>query len=272
VRDEIASEHDPIRDWQLEGDEQSLEELLAELGPDDQWKLNPEDPKNIDTLLKEAKNALPAEPMEEAGGNTTEALDGLENDQAEQDGHSEKAEDQRDEAEADDYVQRILAELEMEAKYGGGNQDEEPAIDPHPTDTSGLELPSTPSNIPAPQPSQSPSKEDSDLAARFSQLGLNLPSTPTSKPSSSKKPVVTASIKPDPKSSLPKYTDEDIDSWCCICNEDGEIRCLGCDGDLYCHECWDEGHGAGPGKEKGHKAVKVVKGGGGEKKKKIAAA
>ncbi|EGP88198.1 unnamed protein product [Zymoseptoria tritici ST99CH_1A5] len=267
---EIASERDPIRDWQQEGEEQSLEDLLAELGPDDQWKLDPEDPKHIETLLKEAKEALPAESENAAGDNAEPDADPA-NPKNDQEEDSEKAEDQRDEAEADGYVQRILAELEMEAKYGGGEEEEAASNDTRPTETFGLDLPSTPSNLPAPPPSQSRAKEDTDLAARFSQLGLNLPSTPTSKPSSAKKPIITASVKPNGDSSLPKYTDEDIDSWCCICNEDGEVKCLGCDGDLYCQECWDEGHGSGPGKEQGHKAVRFVKGGGEEKKKRVAA-
>ena len=37
--------------------------------------------------------------------------------------------------------------------------------------------------------------------------------------------------------------DDDTDTWCCICNEDASLRCVGCDGDLYCRQCWVEGHG-----------------------------
>lgn len=36
--------------------------------------------------------------------------------------------------------------------------------------------------------------------------------------------------------------DSDIDSWCCICNEDGSLVCVGCDKDVYCEPCWAEGH------------------------------
>ncbi|UZJ55286.1 hypothetical protein CBS101457_004606 [Exobasidium rhododendri] len=35
---------------------------------------------------------------------------------------------------------------------------------------------------------------------------------------------------------------DETDDWCCICNEDAIQSCVGCDGDLYCHKCWNEGH------------------------------
>ncbi|EME43770.1 hypothetical protein DOTSEDRAFT_62362 [Dothistroma septosporum NZE10] len=258
IKDELASERHPVREWQhQDGDEQTLEDLLADLGPDDQWKLDPEDPKNIKSQLKEAKEALPA-------GEANQAIYHRQDVEPEipvpehQDDH-DKDEDQQDEEDADEYIQRVLAEVDLETKYDDLQDDaQNHARRYDPANVSTLTLPSMPSTLAEPVEATDkgpPSYEDSELEARFSKLGMNgldLPSAPTVHPSSSK-PKVTASMKP--KSSLPTYTDEDIDSWCCICNEDAEVRCLGCDGDIYCQQCWKEGHGTGIGQEPGHRAV-----------------
>lgn len=38
---------------------------------------------------------------------------------------------------------------------------------------------------------------------------------------------------------LVKRTQDDpSDSWCTICTEDARIRCMDCDGDIYCHQCF----------------------------------
>lgn len=274
VRDEVAAERDPIRDWQeQDGDDQTLDDLLADLGPDEQWNLAPDDPKNIQSLMKEAKDALPEEPEKEVAAEHDRNAQDLSDlptfsnsDHPGKAGEdSKRTDDQEDEEQADDYVKRVLAELEVEKKHGPADDDEPgDKSNGHQAGASGdnIQLPSAPSTIPEPSDTserQPPSYEDSELEARFSMLGLgglNLPSTPTTKPSSSR-PKVTAKLKP--KSNLPTYTDDDIESWCCICNEDAEVKCLGCDGDLYCQTCWTEGHGIGPGQEKGHRAVQYNK-------------
>ncbi|KAF2459712.1 hypothetical protein BDY21DRAFT_280920, partial [Lineolata rhizophorae] len=52
--------------------------------------------------------------------------------------------------------------------------------------------------------------------------------------------------------------------FCIICSDDAQVRCLGCDGDLYCRRCWVEGHvGEGAGlEESGHRWVRFQRAGG----------
>jgi hypothetical protein len=256
---------DPSTDWQQNGPEdRSVEDLLAELDSDDQWKLDPDDPKkNIESLLNEARAALPGEDEEtnEGVAHEPEPPGQLQDVDPSRDIKPTKSEDAEDEKEADDYVQRVLAELDFEKKYGVEEPEPDDAADPSSNQkASDMDLPTTPAKIPESTSSaEPPSYEDSELEARFSKLGLDLPSTPTNAPSSKAKAASKSGAsslkKAQAKFNLPTYTDDDIDSWCCICNEDGELRCLGCDGDLYCHNCWHEGHGNGPGQERGHKAV-----------------
>lgn len=264
--DDVASKSDVVLGWhQQESDAQTLDDLLAELGTDTQWKLDPEDPSNVEALLKEAREALPREAQAD-DAHDAENLSASDQDERQnqaQDHSTEetlKRDDQIDEEEADDYVKRVLDELDYERKHGEDSLDahSKDGKDQPEEDGGDLDLPGTPSNLPHLAESKElgpPSYEDSELEARFAKLGvsdIDLPSTPTSKPSSSR-PKVTASLKP--KAGLPKFNDEDIDSWCCICNEDGEVKCLGCDNDIYCQQCWQDGHGTGPGQERGHKAV-----------------
>lgn len=258
-----AGDDDPIAHWQHDGsDDRSVEDLLAELGPDDQWKLDPEDPKNIDSLLNEARDALPEK---HEGRDNDEMLETSQNSaEPREDTKSEREQDNDDENEADEYVKQVLAQLDIENKYGQPGSDSDKEDTQEQQNPSNYDLPSTPSNVPQLSSSgEPPSYEDSELEARFSKLGLDLPSTPTTMPSSRSASTAKAGAnvlkRAQKKSNLPTYTNEDIDSWCCICNEDGEVRCLGCDGDIYCHTCWQDGHGTGPGQERGHKAVQYNK-------------
>ncbi|GMK57576.1 hypothetical protein CspeluHIS016_0404100 [Cutaneotrichosporon spelunceum] len=109
--------------------------------------------------------------------------------------------------------------------------------------------------------------DDSDTKARMDLLrGLrgpsNFPVVPRREPTKDN----GNEIGPPPRApgqgwGIPGYEDgrdDDLDSWCSICNKDAELRCRGCDGDLYCRGCWAEGHGTRPGQERGHKAEKFV--------------
>lgn len=288
IKDEVATS-EPLADWQQgAGTEQSIDDLLAELELNEQAKLDPEDPKDVAALLKEARDALPSEHEAGDGGEGGGAADEVRGEQHGKDGNladepeNAKSEDQQDEEEADNYVQRVLAELDVERKYGLAesepadqheDKDEERSSSPQhqqeeettkttkPSAT--LDLPSTPSAQPIP-PSTHP--QPPDLSTRLSALSLpSTPSTPPSAQAAQKAASALAKTKPNPKTKInaPNFTDEEIDSWCCICNEDGELKCLGCEGDVYCRECWNEGHGEGEGRERGHRAVVFVRKGGG---------
>jgi hypothetical protein len=247
-----------------EEDEQTLDELLAELGePDDSWlEAGPED-NSVEALLREAKAALPKEQdgehKEGEGKDDAEELD------------SKHDSNQEDEDAANDYIAQVLAQVELEEKHNPPTSESE--LNSKEMDTQNHEanedatagsdqspfpdLPTAPDT--APQDETSVPEEDS-LVARLT--ALSLPTTPSTAPKTKPKNKNTKT------SNLPTYTDEDIESWCVICNEDATLRCLGCEGDLYCAECWNEGH-RGPDagfEEKRHKALTFVKGSGNGKK------
>ena len=249
-------------------EEKTVEELLAELGPEEQWTLNPEDANDVQKLLDEAKNALPpsapteteaniagSEATEEVGvvhnGSTNDnstlsapidastALSGSGSDS------TPKASPDEDE-EAATYLQQILDEIELEKQQGGSAEDHpnttdiESRSDGRADEFLPFSLPSTPTSLPPPHATR-------QLDSSF----IDLPSAPSFIPSRK----TTASVT---QTKSPRFTDEEIDSWCIICSDDATVKCLGCDGELYCAKCWREGHvGKDVGfEERGHRWVK----------------
>lgn len=133
--------------------------------------------------------------------------------------------------------------------------------DAAPTAATDLSLPQVPTILrdpvpPSSQPSQDPF--ESSIANRLAALkgpnhqplvidAFGLPSAPTFQPEDVKGGLHR------PRSG---YTDADQRTWCCVCLDDGTIRCLDCDdcGEVYCARCWREMH-VGPAAgydERGH--------------------
>ena len=212
----------------------TVEELLAQLGPEEQYSLSSTDLKEADELLAEANRTLPEDDTQDgemlhgsfAGTLSTSAMKSTEAIKTEQD----------EEAEAEDSLQRILDELELERQEPGrivpsprSDRAPTPQAPTLPDSFASLVFPSTP-DLPPPS--------------------LALPSAPTAAPSTRK-----------PKSRPTGFPDEEIDSWCIICCANATVKCFGCDGDLYCWGCWREAHiGKDVGlEEKSHVWERTVK-------------
>jgi hypothetical protein len=278
-----------------EEDEPSLEELLAELngavGDRKEWDVSKKEQDDVGKLLKDMKRILPEvinsrtqeskrtslpdasatregltdwESIEiNVGSGTVNATQG---DTADTDDEHEEGKKKTEDDEADDLIAQFMAELEISKKY------DPPSPPPQDSDSDsgdrkidsdntkadatddGLTLPSAPTELPEDNFARTQALEDA-FTARLAALAapspqtdsLGLPSAPSFSPR--KKPPVT--------SNLQNRLDEEIDTWCVICQDDATLRCTGCDGDLYCHNCWMEGHrGESAGfEERTHKAV-----------------
>lgn len=246
-------------------DGKTIEEMLSELGPEDSWAMPKDETSQIDELLKTAQSSLQQSQVNEEPVIEPEAVDRIGNDvhqvRAQASERPELNEDEID-SEADGYLAQVLDQLEHESKPREGSEAADtPRLDKtsHKSNTqSSASMDSRPLSVSANEsdlpPSCSDATVDDALALRFANL--TLPSVPTTIKSSASKPAA----KQQPKA----YTDEDMDSWCIICNQDATLSCVGCDGDLYCTNCWLEGH-TGPDagfEERKHKATQYQQGGG----------
>ena len=334
---------------QTQDDDKTVEDLLAELGPEEDWNVKRDDEREIEDLLRQAQISLKTEPLISQDVPVEEEDEGQKSvneppctlppvdvsafqPEAESDEEIRQQTQSKDELrksvdnEAEEFLQQILDEIQHEASSGGicappgeqGHEDEKPAtLSAHPPGQSDKEstpegdlasLPSTPSKDPVasepPQPSPTardttrstskpkPPPTAADLKARFSNLStkiasastsssplspaLTLPSIPTKDPATSS---TTSSSRPPRTSS--SYDDADVATWCCICNDDAALRCLGCEGvdgdegegggELYCTRCWIEGHrGEDAGREeRAHRAVLFKKEAGKRKNRRV---
>ena len=259
-------------------DDKTIEELLADLGPLEQWDVHKSERDDVEELLRAADAALKKQPeLEKVPGEVNDAQEPLpaqlpsldmsvfqpEPDSEEENKPKQTRAQTRNgvDKEADDVLKRFMDEVEYEQKH-----DAEDAGSSKGSEDEGEEKPSWEHDLPA-APSKElesapenavASKGDEDLALRLASLSL--PSVPTALKSNS---------GTEQASTARKFTDEEIETWCIICNDDATLKCIGCDGDLYCTNCWMEGHRSDDAgyDERTHKAVQFVKGGGKKKQK-----
>ena len=194
----------------------TIEEILAQLDPGDQYKIDATDLKEGKELIAEAKRTL--SDGDPSPGKTTCRSSAASPSRNPGESAQTTEPEQSDEAEAEASLQRILSEVELERQ-----QETASTVSSINSDT-----------IPAPRAQAPP---DSFASLVFPSIpdsplpSLTFPSAPTAAPSTRK------STKQSPK-----FSDEEIDSWCIICCANATVRCFGCDSDLYCWGCWREGH------------------------------
>ncbi|QSZ37520.1 hypothetical protein DSL72_008618 [Monilinia vaccinii-corymbosi] len=273
-------------------DDESLDQLLAELGTGTEW-LNPDDPNDIQKLLDEAEKALPSHDdvaaAEEGSKETSEGAHQKENlltsgldmsvfaveddDEEKHEGihHDTQMEGLEGESrEVQDLIAKLRDEVKLDLEKGEADEQapEEPSRarledantnihretlscfpeygqDGSEGEEPRLMLPSAPSTRPEAHGKSSLDFEldfEHDFSARLAALkgrgaadSLGLPSAPVTNP-------VDRRLVTEAKGGLQKYTDEEMDAWCIICQDDATVECVGCDGDLYCARCWKEGH------------------------------
>lgn len=262
-----------------EGEGQTVDDLLAELATEESWQIPQNEESQIHELLTSAKHALKSPPKleqetyiegakcrsadTENAGQVDEIGSDIRSARSRRNSPNEPTDAELDE-EASQYLTEVLDQIAHEHKTDTSNG---PTSPPEPNSTAAdpsdnpaaipFNLPQAPKRELEMPPTYCEATADDELASRFANLGL--PSVPTT--------IKSASGQIKPKLQTSGYTDEEIDSWCIICNEDATLSCVGCDGDLYCTNCWLEGH-KGPDagyEERKHKAIQHNKGGGNSK-------
>lgn len=229
-------------------DDQTLEELLEDVGAGEDFTAEPDEAK-VKALLEELSRSVPPDDL------SPRRDDGKNKDSDDSDGEEMTRE-------VDEVIARFKDEAEVDAAIKKEDSDQQSSGDED-VPTADVTIPSVPTDLqdlPSAPSARASSADLDDITARMAALrapsneadSFGLPSVPTSKPSG--KPINRLTSKTN-------YTDEDMDSWCTVCLEDATLRCLGCDDDVYCTRCWREMH-IGPSAgfdERSHKAVQFTR-------------
>ncbi|KAK8104280.1 Abscission/NoCut checkpoint regulator [Apiospora kogelbergensis] len=263
-------------EYLLDTDDQTLEELLADLGSDEQWledmatEYANDEHQRISAMLEDL-----GKPRAEDQGSTNSQHEETEDDDS--DGEPMAREANHVLAKAQDEVdwEKLNA---PDSESQGSESQKKPAPDATTLGTSNadpFDLPKVPNDLQdPPEVPELPHNDDfeAEIASRMAALkGLggqdsSLPSAPSSSIDDLGLPgVPTFSPEDRPVKGVYKrygYTDEDQKSWCTVCLEDGAIRCIDCDDDIYCARCWKEMHVGLQAhyEDRGHRWEKYVKG------------
>ncbi|KAI5864800.1 hypothetical protein GGS23DRAFT_464107 [Durotheca rogersii] len=277
-------------------DDQTLEELLADLESDQQWLdevvAEEEEHRRVTLLLEELGKASQADHGLDHSGSPKSANAGRNDSEQDSDDDSEG---ERMIREADIILAQAVDEADWDKahrpvsppdpgapaashdhKLHGSSSTTKPAVARSAEDPFGL--PTVPLELQDQPDLAGSSQEDADFAAsitsRMVALRVSAPASPTlpSAPTSDVDvlglPAAPTFVPADrPAPGLVRragYTDEDQKTWCVVCLEDGAVRCLGCDDgdDVYCARCWREMH-VGPAAgydDRGHRWERFVKG------------
>ena len=167
------------------------------------WEITPADEAAIDALLEEATLVQSDTPVPDWLNNTA-AETGV----GEDEGEDEEEEDE------ETVLRRLRDELSLEIEKNHQGEKDKSAIE----------------SSAASEGTQGDDTEDiKALMERFQALGggLELPAAPM------------GGLGGESESEAEGV--HEMDTWCCICNEDAEYVCTGCEGDIYCSECLFEG-------------------------------
>ena len=194
----------------------TIDELLAQLGEEKEHELDRSELVEARNLLTEAKNALPTDPksITEPGSKEQPNGNGILP-------HDPPPTELDEDAEAEEALQRILDEAGEEDPEEEKGKEVPTTGNAQSTNSSAThdEPPFTSSSAP-----QFPTPPESNFDT------LDLPAPPSTAPIRQTKPKA----KP--------ISDQEIETWCIICCNNANVRCLGCDNDLYCWGCWRKGH------------------------------